>query len=99
MCVPSAFFVLHKDLFFAVGGFDENFKYPGGEDDLFVQRTQSMGGDFLKIPDLVIWHDHKCSLVGFAKRFYRYGFGHELVCSKVPQGPCMRSISEARIVS
>lgn len=64
--------------FNAVGGFDERFPLPGGEDIDFALRLRAVG-DLSYAPDSVVLHDFNDGVAGFVRRFIRYGRGNLVV--------------------
>lgn len=55
--VISAVLTCSRELFDAVGGFDESFVRYGGEDWEFANRAFMMGAVFAHEPDALAWHD------------------------------------------
>ncbi|WP_170127400.1 glycosyltransferase [Kineococcus rhizosphaerae] len=55
--VISAVLSVTRELFDAVGGFEESFTQYGGEDWEFAHRCWLRGADFAHAPDAVAWHD------------------------------------------
>jgi GT2 family glycosyltransferase len=55
--VISAVLSVTRELFQAVGGFEEAFRSYGGEDWEFAHRCWLRGADFVHAPDAVAWHD------------------------------------------
>jgi GT2 family glycosyltransferase len=55
--VISAVLSVSRELFDAVGGFEEEFSAYGGEDWEFAHRCWLRGADFRHAPDAVAWHD------------------------------------------
>ncbi|RBP52972.1 glycosyltransferase [Arenicella xantha] len=72
-----------KIAFDSVGGFDESFVLAGGEDiDLALRLKQFGALSFAS--ESVVFHDFNDGLIGFIKRFFRYGQGIRLVKEKHP---------------
>ena len=82
LCVPSVQLLVKKTLFEQSGGFDEQFPYPGGEDNDLFLRLRHLGASIAFERDLSVRHDNRMGLVTFARRFFRYGVGTRLACVK-----------------
>lgn len=61
----------HRDLFGAVGGFDESL--PAGEDIDFCYRAGLAGEELAFVPDAILRYRYRDSLSGIARQAYRYG--------------------------
>ncbi len=59
----------------AVGGFDEKFPTPAGEDRDFSDRWRSCGRYLRYVPDATIEHRHALTARKFFWMYYRYGQG------------------------
>ncbi|MFW9881108.1 MAG: glycosyltransferase [Candidatus Thorarchaeota archaeon] len=71
-----------------VGGFDENHKYPGGEDNGLSFKLSKKGYRFGFEKKMVVYHDYRTSLLSFIKTFYRYGKGcAEITCKYIKNQP------------
>ncbi len=57
----------------AVGGFDERFPSPAGEDVDLSWRLVAAGGKLVVTPDATVAHDHRVSLVGVLRTFAKHG--------------------------
>jgi GT2 family glycosyltransferase len=66
---------LSRELFAAVGGFDERFAVAGGEDREFCERWLAQGRPLVSKPDAVVTHLHRMTLRGFVRQQYHYGRG------------------------
>jgi glycosyltransferase involved in cell wall biosynthesis len=58
-----------------VNGFDEIYRFPGGEDCGLCLKLVENGFRFGYEPNMIVWHDYRTSLVEFMRTFYRYGKG------------------------
>lgn len=68
----SACFSIDRVDFFDVNGFDENFKYPAGEDWDFFKRIQEFGTSVEFKPELRVFHRNPRTPFGLIRRSYRY---------------------------
>lgn len=67
--------------FWAVGGFCEEIRIAGGEDVDLAFRLRSVGKlDYA--PESVVLHDFNDGLIGFIKRFLRYGYANRVVARR-----------------
>lgn len=67
-----------KEAFDSIGGFNERIKIAGGEDiDLGLRLSEI--GDLTYAFGSIALHDFSDGLIGFFKRFIRYGQGNKLV--------------------
>ncbi len=64
-----------------VGGFDENFKAPAGEDIDLGFKLLNVGKLSYSYNSLV-FHDFENNISSFIKRFYRYGKGNKMISNK-----------------
>jgi GT2 family glycosyltransferase len=64
-----------REAFAAVGGFDESFPVPGGEDRELCERWQSQGRRLVAAPGAVVLHAHSMTLRGFVRQHRNYGRG------------------------
>jgi glycosyltransferase involved in cell wall biosynthesis len=72
-----------KELILAVGGFEEGFRNPGGEDpDLSLKITEGLGYKLIFEPDIVVHHHFDESFQSFFRSRYNYGRGGKLVFKK-----------------
>ena len=72
----------------AVGGFDESFPYPGGEDsELGLRLERATGAKVMYDPSLFCGHDHEMSVEAFARRKRIVGWGaHRIEALHGPLG-------------
>lgn len=64
-----------REGFIALGGFDESFARPGGEDYEFCERWQDNGDDAVYAPEAGIVHFHPLGFRQFARQQFAYGRG------------------------
>ncbi len=64
---------LSKQKFLEIGGFDESFKT--AEDRELCKRWLNNGLKMIFVPDAMIFHAHRLSLVTFIKQHFNYGRG------------------------
>jgi len=70
--------LIWRKTFEKINGFNERIKIAGGE-DVDLSFRLSGYGDFSYAFDSIALHDFKEGLIGFYKRFYRYGQGNKLI--------------------
>jgi GT2 family glycosyltransferase len=58
-----------------VGGFDEGFRYPGGEDPDLSRRVREAGYEVRFVPDAIVVHAEIDSAREFLRRLFRRGMG------------------------
>jgi len=61
-----------------VRGFDEEFRFPGGEDTELCLRLAERGHRLGTAPGAVVFHHHREDLSGLLNTFFRYGLGNGL---------------------
>jgi GT2 family glycosyltransferase len=72
-----------REAFLRVGGFNESFPLPAGEDiDLGFRLSQI--GRLAYAPGSVVRHDFSDGFAGFARRFFRYGRGNRHLARLYP---------------
>jgi glycosyltransferase involved in cell wall biosynthesis len=64
-----------KKLLLAIKGFDEEHKYPGGEDNGLSFKLVNRGYKFEFEKNMVIFHNYRNSFPSLLKTFFRYGKG------------------------
>ncbi|MBL7894841.1 MAG: glycosyltransferase [Bacteroidia bacterium] len=70
--------LIWKEAFDEAGGFNESISIAGGEDvDLGLRLSQI--GKLSYAFDSIAYHDFNDGIVGFYKRFKRYGYGNRLI--------------------
>lgn len=70
---PTNNFAVPRERFIEMGGFDQTLRY--GEDRDFCFRWESKGGDFVFVPDAVVYHTLDLNFRSFLKRHFAYGGG------------------------
>jgi GT2 family glycosyltransferase len=71
-------FVVDREVFRAVGGFDEAFTRAAGEDRELVHRLRAHGHRIVYAPDAVVQHRHRLDPPGFWQQHFDYGRGSAL---------------------
>lgn len=71
----SSNLALPRELFVAVGGFDETFRRAGGEDRELCDRWVHAGHRLRFASDALVYHAHDLDLRGFLRQQYNYGCG------------------------
>lgn len=74
---------VRKDIFWEVGGFDETFPYPGGEDTLLAYHLRRMNFRIKYCPDVLAFHEARDSFVDFLKWQFRRGVSSFIFSKKV----------------
>jgi len=72
-----------KDTFDRIGGFDESFPFPGGEDSLLAYRLNQSGHKIKYCNDVIAYHHARESLQGFFKWQFRRGISSYIFAKKV----------------
>jgi GT2 family glycosyltransferase len=90
--LPTCNIAIKKSVFMKTGYFDEDFKYPAGEDLEFCWRAFKKGIPLNYDERIVVFHNLKNSLNSYIKQAYRYGRGNYLVKIKHPDQPELKSI-------
>ena len=60
------------------GGFDEQYRYPGGEDPDLSRRIRKMGYTLKYNPSAGVNHQHRETLMSLTRTYYRYGLGEAI---------------------
>lgn len=81
--LPSCNFLVHRDIFLALGGFDETLHV--GEDVEFCWRLRKAGYTILYIPKGVVYHKHRCRLLSMLKRRFDYGTSEAILTLRHPE--------------
>lgn len=68
-----------RDRLLELGGFDESFPYPAGEDVDLCRRLRQRGYRLDYRPEARLTHRHAATLAGFLRLSYRYGKGEALL--------------------
>ena len=79
--------LFRRDALIEIGGFDESFKLPGGEDPELSFRLLRAGYRLEYEPAAQVIHHYTSSWLGFYRMFFRYGSG----CRKAMQSLAIRS--------
>lgn len=66
-------FLVHKEAFLKIGGFDEGFNNAAGEDREFCARWLNQGYKLSYLPEAIIGHAHRLSLKSFWRQHFNYG--------------------------
>ena len=74
---------VRKDVFDKIGGFDESFPYPGGEDSLLAYALRRLNYRIKYCPDVLVFHAARDSLIGFLKWQFRRGISSYIFSTKV----------------
>jgi len=77
---------LRKYILEKIGGFDESFPFPGGEDPDLCFRIDKMGYRFLYNPNAVVYHYHPRTLGTLRRTYFNYGLGKALFMLKNKKG-------------
>ncbi|MBW2662357.1 MAG: glycosyltransferase [Deltaproteobacteria bacterium] len=72
-----------KNIFRAVGGFDESFPFPGGEDSLFAYNLRKLNYKIKYCPDVLVYHGYRDSLIDFVKWQFKRGVSSYIFSTKV----------------
>jgi GT2 family glycosyltransferase len=73
--VPSANMAVRRDVFHAVGGFDERFPHAAAEDRDLCARITEAGFPIVLEPAAVVHHHNDLSAAGFLRQHAAYGIG------------------------
>lgn len=72
-----------KDIFWKVGGFDESFPYPGGEDSFLAYNLRRLNYRIRYCPDVLVYHEARDSFRDFFKWQFRRGESSFIFSTKV----------------
>ena len=78
----GANFAVSREWFEHVGGFDERFTRPGGEDYDLGYRLQKAGAKVVFVPDAIVEHHYATDLQALIRRWIHYGVGKSLFATK-----------------
>ena len=76
----TANFLVPKDVFEQLGGFDTYFEIAGDAD--FCWRAQQAGFELRYCPEAVVVHKHRSDLLGLYSQSFQYGFGRASLFAK-----------------
>ena len=74
---------VRREVFEAIGGFDETFPYAGGEDSFFAYSLVRAGYKIRYCPDVVAWHGPRDSLKDFIIWQFKRGISSYMFSQKV----------------
>ncbi len=74
-----------KDVLQKFGGFNKEFKQPGGEDPDLSFRIRKKGFLLGYNPKAIVYHHHKASTASFLRTFRNYGKGQALLVKLHPE--------------
>ncbi len=74
---------IRKGIFYKVGGFDETFPFPGGEDSLLAFALRKQQYTIRYCPDIVVYHAARTRLSDFIKWQYRRGISSYIFSKKI----------------
>lgn len=77
-CLPSSNLLVKTWVYDKIGGFNQNFNNPGGEDNQFTRTALKFGFALHFDENTHIYHDNNISLKAFVKKYYYYGMGNSL---------------------
>ena len=72
-----------KEIFTTIGGFDETFPYPGGEDSLFAYKLQLYNFKIRYMPSIIVYHGARNKFYGFIKWQFKRGISSYIFSKKV----------------
>lgn len=82
-----------RSLLEALGGFDEGFRFPGGDDPDLSRRARAAGYRLVFAPDAVVYHAELDSYPEFVRHMYRRGIGEARLAQKA--GSRIRVVARA----
>ena len=74
---------IRKNAFEKIGGFDESFPFPGGEDTLLAYDLRKINYRIKYCPDVVVYHTARDSFKDFVKWQFRRGISSFIFSTKV----------------
>ncbi len=90
--LSSCNFAIKKNIFRKVGGFDESFPYPGGEDSILAYRLRKLNYRIKYCPDVLIHHRARSSFIEFLKWQFRRGKSSFIFSTKISSKKSFLSI-------
>jgi len=76
---------VRKEVFGTVGGFDESFPYPGGEDSLLARNIVAAGSRIRYCPRAVVHHAARSDFVEFLRWQFKRGISSYIFSKKVTE--------------
>jgi glycosyltransferase involved in cell wall biosynthesis len=80
---PTVNFMVRRADFLAVGGFDTSF-WPGEDTKLCLELTRA-GNRILYVPELIVWHHRRGSLVTHLRQVGAYGLHRGFFAKRYPE--------------
>jgi len=77
---PSMNFIIKKELFEYVGGFNNNY-WPGEDSELCL-KLNSMGKFIFYNPKIIVHHSPRSNLISYVRQVYRYGLHRAKLISR-----------------
>ena len=74
---------IRRDIFHEVGGFDDTFPYPGGEDSFLAYNLRTLNYKIKYCPNVLVYHNARDSLSDFLKWQFRRGVSSFIFSTKV----------------
>lgn len=74
---------IRQDIFNKIGGFDETFPFPGGEDSFLAYCLKKSNYKIKYCPDVIVYHEARNSIGDFIKWQFRRGISSFLFSKKV----------------
>ncbi len=76
---------IRKNVFEEIGGFDETFPYPGGEDTLLAVSLCKKGYRIYYCPEIIVYHAARSKLKDFVRWQYRRGVSSSIFSKKITE--------------
>lgn len=76
---------IRKNAFEEIGGFNESFPFPGGEDSLLAYNLRKLNYRIKYCPDIMVYHAARDSFRDFLKWQFRRGISSFIFSTKVAQ--------------
>ena len=81
--LSSCNFAVRRDIFLALGGFDESFPYAGGEDSFLARSLLDAGYRIRYRPEVVAYHPARESFVEFLRWQFKRGVSSLIFAQKI----------------
>ena len=81
---PSVNFMVRKEAFLAVGGFDSPY-WPGEDTKLCLDLINKTRQKILYVPEMIVWHHRRAGLLAHLKQVGGYGIHRGYFAKKYPQ--------------